>query len=403
MTTVNNDDIVKKASEYVFQLFKENLPEWAVYHNYDHTVETVEAAEEIGQDSKLTKAQLEMVALAAWFHDVGYTVISTDASGDREEASVVIATQFLKEKEYPEERIAQIADCIRATKVSANPKNSMEEVLRDAEMIHVGKKRFFKKIDLLRTESEMRTGKPFTDVEWLNSSIDFIGKSSFRTKYAQMEYARQRTKNLIELQERLREATDQHQQKEKKQTEKQEKEKIPVRGIETMVRLTSGNHIHFSSIADHKASMLISTNSLMMTLIVTLYGRGIMGAEIPNFILIPIFILMIAALTTIIFAIISTRPKITSGTFTKDDIQKKRANLLFFGNFFNMTVEDYEWGMREMMKDGDYLYGTMIRDTYYLGKVVARKFMYLRISYNVFMIGLIATIVSFVVLYLARG
>ena len=391
---MNNIEIIKKASEYVFQLYKEKLPDWAVYHNYDHTVETVEAAEEIGQDSKLNKPELEMVALAALFHDTGYTV----TSDDHEEKSIEIATQFLRERDYPDKNITQIAECIRATKMSEDPKNRMEEVLRDADIIHVGKKKYFKKSDLLRTELELRSGEPIPDVDWLKTSSEFISKNNFRTKYAQMEYARQRTKNIIELQEQLRDATDQHQQKEKKLTSKQEKEKIPVRGIETMLRLTTGNHIHFSSIADHKASMLISTNSLMMTIIVTLYGRGIVGEA--KYILIPILVFLASALATIIFAIISTRPKITSGRVSKEDILQKKANLLFFGNFYNMTVEDYEWGMREMMKDGDYLYGTMIKDIYYLGQVLARKFMYLRISYNVFMFGLIATLVSFIVMYL---
>lgn len=395
---MTSDDIIRKASDYVYQLFQEKLPEWAVYHNYDHTVETVEAAEEIGQDSKLNKSELEMVALAAWFHDTGYTA-GTDG---HEEKSAEIASNFLRENGYPDDRIAQIAECIRATKRTENPKNRMEEVLIDADIIRLGKKKFMKRAEILRTELELRSGRPFAEVEWLHDTIDQISKNTFRTKYAQMEYARQRTKNLIELQERLRDATDQHEQNEKKIAGKQEKEKIPVRGIETMLRLTAGNHIHFSSIADHKASMLISTNSLMMTLVVALFGRGLFEKDTnfyPAYVTVPIVVLMISALITIIFAILSTRPKITSGTFTKDDIRAKKANLLFFGNFYNMTAADYEEGIREMMKDGDYLYGTMIRDIHALGKVVAQKFRYLRISYNVFMFGLIATLISFVIAY----
>jgi pycsar effector protein/HD domain-containing protein len=400
---MNTDEIVRSASDFVYQLFQEKLPEWAVYHNYEHTVEIVEAAEEIGQDSKLNKTELEIVALAAWFHDTGYTA----GAAGHEEKSVEIVSRFLEEAGYPGEKITQVAECIRATKRAGTPKNRMEDVLVDATSIHVGKKKFFKKSDILRTELELCSGKPMADLDWLNESIDYISKNSFRTKYAQMEYSRQRTKNLIELQERLRDVSDQHLEKEKKLAGKQEREKIPVRGIETMLRLTAGNHIHFSSIADHKASMLISTNSLMMTLVVALVGRGLfekdpttLKAIYPTWVIIPIIVLMISALATIIFAILSTRPKITSGIFTKEDIRSKNANLLFFGNFYNMTVEDYEWGIREMMKDGDYLYGTMIRDIHSLGRVVAIKFRYLRISYNVFMFGLIATLVSFIFMYL---
>src|ERR1041384_992879 len=400
---MSTEDIVRRASDYVYQLFQETLPDWAVYHNYEHTVETVEAAAEIGQDSKLNKSELEIVALAAWFHDTGYT----GGSDGHEEKSADAASKFLGEAGYPPERIAQVADCIRATQKTGTPKNRMEEVLADAGIIHLGKKKYFKRSDVLRTELELQSGKPISELEWLNSNIEYVSRNNFRTKSAQMEYARQRTKNLIDLQERLRDASDQHQEKEKKLAGKSEKEKIPVRGIETMLRLTAGNHIHFSSIADHKASMLISTNSLMMTLVVALVGRGLFEQDpenptlkYPLYIIIPIIVLMISALITIIFAILSTRPKITSGTFAKEDIRAKKANLLFFGNFFKMSAADYEEGIREMMKDGDYLYGTMIRDIHALGRVVAEKYRLLRISYNVLMFGLIGTLISFIVMYL---
>ena len=36
---------------------------------------------------------------------------------------------------------------------------------------------------------------------------------------------------------------------------------------------------------------------------------------------------------SIIFAIQSTRPKVTEGNFSKQDVVDKKVNLLFFGNF----------------------------------------------------------------------
>src|SRR5260221_7176684 len=221
VNSMSTEDIVRKASDFVYQLFQETLPEWAVYHNYDHTVETVEAAEEIGQDSKLNKSELEIVALAAWFHDTGYT----DGSAGHEERSAEIASKFLVEAGYPHERIVQVTDCIRATKRTETPKNRMQEVLVDAGIIDLGKKKFFKRSDVLRTEFELRSGKPMSDLEWLNNSIDYISKNSFRTKYAQMENPRQRTKNLIDLQKRFRDATDNHHQNKKKLPAKSEKDK----------------------------------------------------------------------------------------------------------------------------------------------------------------------------------
>ena len=86
---------------------------------------------------------------------------------------------------------------------------------------------------------------------------------------------------------------------------------------------------------------------------------------------------------------IATRPNVTSGTFTKEDIANKKTNLLFFGNFHKMGYPDYDWAMTELLADKNYLYSSMIKDTYFLGIVLAKKYKYLRIAYNIFMFGLI--------------
>jgi hypothetical protein len=98
--------------------------------------------------------------------------------------------------------------------------------------------------------------------------------------------------------------------------------------------------------------------------------------------------------------VLSTRPTITTGRFTREDVQKKSANLLFFGNFHRMELKDYEWGISEMMKDSEYLYGSMTRDIYFLGKVLGRKYLLLRIAYSIFMFGFaIAVVVYAIILF----
>ena len=85
------------------------------------------------------------------------------------------------------------------------------------------------------------------------------------------------------------------------------------------------------------------------------------------------------------------------GKFTREDIANKKTNLLFFGNFHEMELEQYAWGMTEMMKDSDYLYGSMIQDIYHLGVVLGKKYKQLRIAYNIFMFGLIISVLAFVI------
>ena len=51
--------------------------------------------------------------------------------------------------------------------------------------------------------------------------------------------------------------------------------------------------------------------------------------------------------------------------------------------------------MGELMKDKDYLYSSMTKDLYFLGKVLNRKYKLLRLTYLVFMVGIIVSVISF--------
>ena len=106
--------------------------------------------------------------------------------------------------------------------------------------------------------------------------------------------------------------------------------------------------------------------------------------------------MLISIVITIIFAILSTRPKVTKGLFSRADINDQKVNLLFFGNFYKMPIEEYEWAMKEMLKDSEYTYSTMIKDLYYLGIVLEKKYRLLRFTYNFFMFGIILSVLFFI-------
>ncbi len=390
-----NQDILAHVQASVSSLLSKKLSHWAVYHTLAHTEETVAAAKSIGEGSNLSKADLEVVLLAAWLHDVGYT----ETVDGHEERSVEIANRLLQEKNYPVPKIDQVAKCIRSTKVPQSPKNILEATLCDADMIHLGKKRFFDRSNLLRMEMELRSGKPLADIEWLRLNIEFISTGTFHTAYAREKFSTRRNKNLIALQEQLRDAVSKNEQETAKQLAKKdkvavkiEKEKRPERGIETMFRVVPKNHLDLSALADQKASILISTSSIILSII---FGLLVTKIDTHPFILLPTSILSLVCLTTMIFAILATRPNITTGKFTREDITKRKTNLLFFGNFHSSSLEDFDWGMREMMNDADYLYGSMIKDLYFLGRVLGVKYKYLRIAYTIFMWGLIVSVIAF--------
>ena len=175
---------------------------------------------------------------------------------------------------------------------------------------------------------------------------------------------------------------------------KKDKKKDPGRGIDTVFRITSNNNQRLSSQADSKAHILIQVNSIIISVLLSLLLRKI---EDHTNLAIPAIILLTVNLVTIIFSILATRPHIPPGKFTQADLEEKKVNLLFFGNFYRMSLEEYAGGMLQLMEDRDFLYGSLIRDVYYQGIALGKKYRWLRLSYNVFMYGLIASVISFLI------
>ncbi len=388
--------------DYVFKLLRDELPRNYIYHNFNHTYETVLAAIEIGTGMGLSKEDLEIVRIAAWFHDTGFT----RSYENHEEESKKIARAYLEKKDFPEEKIKQVEDTIGATQMPQEPKDLLGKVLCDADLFHLGQEIYPEKSEVLHTEWENVGFKKISVIERLEMNIDFISMHIYFTPYAQGKYYPQKMKNLARLNSQLREEKEKEKKKaDKKIAKKLKKEQLrqkedrynrPEKGIETMFRITHRNHINLSAIADNKANIMLSINAIIISITVS--------ALLPKFdknpyLMYPTIILILVCIATIIFATLSTRPKITQGRFTHDDIETKKANLLFFGNFYNMNVDDFEEGFEKMMNDKDYLYGSLTRDFYFLGQVLGKKYKYLSITYSVFMFGLILSLIAFAISY----
>ncbi len=104
-----------------------------------------------------------------------------------------------------------------------------------------------------------------------------------------------------------------------------------------------------------------------------------------------------------VLAVLATRPNITSGQFTKEDVANKKVNLLFFGNFHKMKLSDYEWAISELVKDKDYIYSSLTKDLYFLGLVLHRKYKILRLTYVIFMVGIVISVLAFAVAFAYFG
>ena len=133
--------ILSEANQYVLNLFKTQLPSSVLYHDFNHTQQVVVAADEIGTGMQLLDSELEIVLLAAWFHDTGFV----HASDNHEDPSKKEAETFLKAANYAPEKIGKVVGCIEATRMPQNPKNLLEEVICDADLYHLGISDFTKR------------------------------------------------------------------------------------------------------------------------------------------------------------------------------------------------------------------------------------------------------------------
>ena len=164
--------------------------------------------------------------------------------------------------------------------------------------------------------------------------------------------------------------------------------------VETMYRVTLRNHIKLSAIADSKANILLSVNAIILSLALSSLFPKLDKAD-NHYLITPTIIFLLTTVISIIFAILSTRPKVTSGTFSQQDVDNKKVNLLFFGNFHKMPLQTFDDSMFALIDDREYLYKSLNKDLYFLGVVLARKYKLLRITYTIFMTGIILSVLSF--------
>lgn len=392
-----NSQLLAAARTYVSEVFQHRVNPAFVFHTIEHTEDVAEACSSMAAYYNCSEEDKLVVMLAAWFHDTGYA--SGKAEGHEDE-SEKMATQFLSGHSVHENLIQRVTSCIQATRMPQSPVSLIEKILCDADLHHLATDDFKARNSLLKQERENLLGHKIDKKEWRRNNIAFLKNHTYFTEYGHDLLAPKKEENLMAFLKKkdIKKAEEPPVEEDFPYTSvragKPDKDalKSTERGVQTMFRTTSHNHLELSGMADSKAHIMITVNSIILS--VTLSYLIAKVTFYPQY-MIPTGILILTCLICVIFSILATRPSINSGRFTEEDIRNKKTNLLFFGNFHQMKLSDYQWGMKQMMQDKEYLYNTMMMDIYFLGVVVAKKYRYLRVAYTVFMIGLILAVIAF--------
>ena len=408
----NQTALLQDAQVLVTDLLSNKLSKSIRFHTLLHTQEVVAACEKLADYHQLGEDDKTALIVAAWFHDSGYT---SGEAKDHETRSIEIVTEFLNTHHASEDLKNKIIGCINATRIPQSPSTTIERLICDADLFHLGTDDFKEKNNLLREEFKEFSGKDISKKDWRKINIRFLEGHQYVTEYGKEKLQPVKELHLAELKEKDNKNEDMKPDKKDKGKQKdrdkfaeaakeaaeakkkKEKESQSERGMATVFRIMAQTQNNLSQMADSKANILISVNAIILSIMISSLFEKLQTD--PN-LQIPVAIIVVVCLSSIIFGILATRPNVSGGTFTRDDIAGKRTNLLFFGNFHNMSLDDYSWGMTEMLNDKYYMNNSMIKDAYFLGIVLAKKYKYLRIAYNIFMYGLIATILAFVIAFL---
>ena len=397
---LNYLELVQKAGEYVSAYMQEHANPSLLYHNLSHTERVVTVATEIARHYGLGSRDLFIVLTAAWFHDIGYY---SDIR-NHEQVGAAQAETFLKALGVDEVIINAVTAVIMATRLPQSPSNLLEDIVCDADLSHFGTDEFIELNKLLRKEMELLHGQDISKEDWTNGTIHLLTNHHYFTDYCRNELKKKKKVNLEKLEEKSREYTGtldpvdallQEQRKEQSEAAADpfNATNKPERGVESLFRIASATSQRLSEQADTKAHILISVNSIIISVFLTLVVRRI---EAYPLLMLPVSILLAVSLATIVFSILATRPRVKRTVFHQGGAKKDQVNLLFFGNFCNMSYEDYSQAMFHILKNEHLLYSNLIRNLYEQGIVLNQKYRMLKIAYNVFMFGFVISVIVFV-------
>ncbi len=386
-------EIINNAKLFVIDFFGQNKDPKYLFHTFEHTLNVVQQAEQIGKGENLPETEMQAVLVAAWFHDLGYLI----QMEDHESFSIRSAKSFLEK--YPvEPEFREIVErCIEATKRDHEPVTLPEKVIMDADVSHFGDPDFISISKKLRKERSACMNQDVPQLEYWKGTLAFMERHQFYTRYALEHFQPVKLENMEKVKELIAE-----------QETKKKKDDLSMRstsrGTESMFRLTASNQMRLSVMADKKANILISINSILISVSAAAMSArplsGVLERPFPQKeLIIPLIILFSFSLLSLVFAILSCRPKLNSEKFTEEDLNKRRVNLLFFGNFHRIAYPRYDQAVKEMLQDYDHLYSNMIKDQYFLGKSLYRKYKLLRIAYDIFMYGFIIAAIVFVIIF----
>lgn len=196
-----SSEIIIKSEQFVKAEFEKSEASKLTYHNWQHTETVRKAVELIASNTKgVGENEKEYLILGALFHDLGYL---TEAEG-HEKRSAEIASEFLSKEGYDKKGIQEVKEIILATELHHDPKNTLEEIIRDADLAHLGDEDYMNTTyKALAEEIKCCSEKKLSDKEWARKCVVFLSAHRYLTNFARKHFGVNKRKNIEKLKRQL--------------------------------------------------------------------------------------------------------------------------------------------------------------------------------------------------------
>jgi hypothetical protein len=358
-------------------------------------------AEHIATFLELKGMDYENAIVASWFRYAGVVDLGSGYTKDMK----AILEAYFKESEYPDTDREIVENAIIKVANNDYADTLVEETVSDAVNSQLADYNFSQNLISIREEFNRQNSDDRPELVYLQYFKSLFIKTRYYTSYATEKYSRLKQKNFEFLENRISKLDEEKNKKEKTKSKADEPVLLSNKETEDLFKIAFRNYNHLISVADSKASLLMRVNSVIISIIIAfLIGKG----DKTLTAMWPAIILMTVCMITILFAILASRPQ--NNSFLEDK-KSHSYQRFYFGSFdmvdssfLNASWEDYLKQLTElfsMPKENVYL--EVYKESFNVRRVLARKFNYLSIAYWVFLVGILISVIAFVIALYRMG
>lgn len=383
-----------KAAGKFLKEFHENNTEDSIFFNYDFLSQMAGEAKLIAKSLSLKNMDYQNAIVATWFRYAG----TVDITAGFSESMTTLLNDFFRETAYPEEEIVVVKNTILAAIEIKNATTPAQKVVFDACNSWLAHQNFIENTIRLKGEVNRLTGANQSEVSYLKYYLDLFIKSHYYTPYANQHYSLLKEKNFQLLEKRIHKLEETEKLAEREVNKLKNGTQLSNKETEDLFKIAFRNYNHLVSVADSKAALLIKVNSIIISIML---GFVFSKVEKNMFLLLPIILLLIVCIITILLSILASMPR--KNNFLEDR-NSHSYQKFFFGSFDlidpsfrNASWERYYTLVNDLFNGAkEIVYIEMFKESYNVRKALAKKFAYLSLAYWVFIVGLLLSVVAFV-------